>query len=140
MLCDDDVLENAELGEQTDILEGTGDALSGYHIGSEGDDLIVHTHILTGIGLFHFALRVVLNDRLAHEVYLAVGRLIDAGDAVDRGGLARAVRADKGDYLTLVDIEVQVIDGDNAAELHGYIFNMQNVFSHCPVPPFPCSF
>ena len=140
MLCDDDVLENAELGEQTDILEGTGDALSGYHIGSEGDDLIVHTHVLAGVDLFHLALRVVLDDSLTHEVYLAVGRLIDAGDAVERGGLACAVRADEGDYLTLVDIEVQVIDGDNAAELHGYIFNMQNVFSHCPVPPFPCSF
>ena len=43
----------------------------------------------------------------------------EAGDAVHERRLAGAVRADEADDLALADLEVDVVDGAQAAELHG---------------------
>ena len=79
---------------------------------------------------------MVANDRLAHEADLTVRRLIHAGDGVERGGLARAVGTDERDDLALVDLKAQVVDGDDAAELHRNIVKTQNVLAHFSPPPF----
>ena len=136
MLCNEDVFKHGELREQPDILECSRNALGGYHVRRVGHDVPVHAHILARVEFFHLALRVILSDDLAHEFDLAVRRLIYAGNAVEGRGLAGAVRADKRDDLALVHVKIQVVDGDNAAELHGDVFNMQYVFSHCLSPPF----
>ena len=48
---------------------------------------------------------------------LARGRLVDAGQHVEEGRLAGAVRADQADDRAARDREVDVVDGDEAAEL-----------------------
>ena len=136
VLCNEDVFKHGELREQPDILECSRNALGGYHVRRVGHDVRVHAHILARVEFFHLALRVILGDDLAHEFDLAVRRLIYAGNAVEGRGLACAVRTDKCDNFALVHVEIQVVDGDNAAELHGDVFNMQYVFSHCLSPPF----
>jgi hypothetical protein len=54
-------------------------------------------------------------DVLAVERDLALARLEQARDRAERGGLARAVRADEGDDLALLDVEVDAVQrGDGA--------------------------
>ena len=53
---------------------------------------------------------------LAVENDAAVGRLEDAGEEVDHGGLAGAVRADQRVARTFLDRERKVMGGNNAAE------------------------
>ena len=136
MLCNQHVLKHGQLGEQADILEGTGNALVSDHVRRVRNHIAVQPHVLPGVELFHLAVGKVFHNGLPQEIDLAVGGLIHAGDAVEGRGLAGAVGADQSHDLPLVDIQVQVIDGHNAAELHGHIFNMQHVLSHCLPPPF----
>ena len=42
-----------------------------------------------------------------------VADLLEAGDASQRGGLAAAGRTDQADELAVVDLEVEVVDGDD---------------------------
>ena len=75
---------------------------------------------------------------LPSKLNLAVGRLVDAGDAVEGRGLAGAVGADEGHYLAAVDLQREVVDGDDAAELHGDVLHVQdvfNLFAHFAAPP-----
>ena len=136
VLCNQHVFKHGELGEQADILEGTGNALIGNHVRGMGNRLIVHAHVLPGVELFHLAPGEIFHNGLAQKIDLAVGGFIHAGDTVEDRGFSGAVGADQRHNLTLVHIQVQVIDGHNAAELHGHIFNMQHVLSHFLLPPF----
>ncbi len=79
--------------EQLDVLEGTGDA--------ECRDL-VRRHV---------------GDVGAVEAEPARGRLVDAAHQVEDGGLARAVGADDGEDLALLDGEAHAVDGADAAEV-----------------------
>ena len=54
----------------------------------------------------------------------AFGRLVEAGDAVEDGGLAGAVRADQGGDVALA-AEGEIVDGDEAAEAHGQMLDAQ---------------
>ncbi len=54
--------------------------------------------------------------RTPPEVDRPVGRLGQAGDDVEEGGLAGAVRADEADDRALRDVEVDRAHGDQAAE------------------------
>ena len=139
MLCYKNIFKYGELGKQAYILEGTRDPLIGDLVRRVGHDITVHSHVLPGVAFFHLAVGEIFNNRLTVEIDLAVRRLIHAGNAVERGGFACAVRANQSDNLSLIYIQIQVVDGHNAAELHGNIFNMQHVFSHCLLPPFSLS-
>ena len=55
---------------------------------------------------FHLPLGVIFNDLLPAEPHRAVGGLIDAGDHIERRGLARAVGANECHNLPLVDLQV----------------------------------
>src|SRR4029077_17969480 len=57
---------------------------------------------------------------------VAAGRLEEAGYDVERRGLARAVRPDQADDLALAHLEIEIGDGNKAAEMHGYVLNRQN--------------
>src|SRR5262245_3288858 len=60
----------------------------------------------------------------------ALGRLVETGDAIEHRGLAGAVWSDqRGDLATLGD-ERQVIDGDETAEAHGEMLDVQHGISH----------
>ncbi len=62
----------------------------------------------------------------------AVGRPVEAGDAVEHGGLAGAVRADDGGDVAGARLERQVVDRLQAAEAHGQVGDRQH-------QPRPCA-
>ena len=81
MLGDEDVIEDRQIREEADVLEGPGDA-----------------ELRDGI-------RSVPTEITAVELHGAGGRGIDAGDTVKRRRLAGTVRPDQGDDLAAVDLE-----------------------------------
>ncbi|MPN06209.1 hypothetical protein SDC9_153465 [bioreactor metagenome] len=107
-----------------DVLERPRDAKLCHHIrrGVYG----MRVHILLGVfarvELLHLAARMICHDGLAVERDLPVRGVIDTRNAVERGGFAGSVGSDEGDDLTLINLQREVVDGDDAAELHGYVF------------------
>ena len=53
---------------------------------------------------------------LPSKKYVAGVEGVDAGDALDQGGLAGAVVADEGGHLAGVDVEVDVVQDLHGAE------------------------
>ena len=53
----------------------------------------------------------------------ALGRLVEAGDAVEHRRLAGAVRPDQRGDVAAADGEGEVVDGDQAAEAHGQVLD-----------------
>src|SRR3954447_26658692 len=105
VLCDEEVLEHGHAREQPDVLEGAG------HPRLPGDAVAGQA--------FEEESRAVLLVERDHSL----GRLVEAGDAVENGGLAGAVRADDGGDVAAAGPEGQVGDGDEAAEAHGQVFD-----------------
>ena len=136
----ENVIEHRHGLKQADVLERSCNAHLRDVVRGVRDDVGIELLAVARVELFHLALRVIFDDRLAAELDLAVRGLVDARDAVERGRFAGAVRADERDDLTLVDIHREVVDGHNAAKLHGDVFNVQNRFSHCARLPSMCSF
>ena len=136
----ENVIEHRHGLKQADVLERSCNAHLRDVVRGVRDDVGIELLAVARVELFHLALRVIFDDRLATELDLAVRGLIDARDAVERGRFARAVRADERDDFALIDIHREVVDGYNAAELHGDVFNVQNRFSHCARLPSMCSF
>ena len=82
MLGDHEVFEHGHAGEQADVLEGA------RHLGMLRDAEIVHA-----LEQEFAAVRMAQHDH-------ALGRLVEAGDAVEDRGLAGAVGADeRGDVV-----------------------------------------
>ena len=138
MLGDEYIVEHGLGLPQADVLERARHAELGDPVGRrvEHGQLNEFSGLLALVILLHLALRMVADDRLAHEADLTVRRLIHAGDGVERCGLARAVGTDERDDLALVDLKAQVVDGDDAAELHRNIVETQNILAHFSPPPF----
>ncbi|MPN08093.1 hypothetical protein SDC9_155370 [bioreactor metagenome] len=86
--------------------------------------------VFARIEFFHLAARMVGDNGLSVELNQAVRRVIDAGHTVESRRLARAVRADERDDFALIDLQRKIVDSDNAAELHGYIFKAQYILRH----------
>ena len=140
MLGDEHIVEYRQGTEQPDVLEGAGDSLPGNLIGGVADHPGILAVVLAGVIGLHLPLGVVGDNDLPQQGDLPVGGLIHAGDAVKRGGLARAVGADEGGDLPLIDLHGQIVDRHHAAELHGDVVQPQYVVSHCPHLPLPRSF
>jgi hypothetical protein len=66
-----------------------------------------------------------------NEPHHAGGRLVEAGDAIEDGGLARAVRADQCGDVAAFGCERQVVDGDNAAKAHREMIDGEDVTVDC---------
>ena len=94
---DEDVFEDGEAAEEADVLEGAGDA--------GAVDLE---------GLF-------ADEGFSGESDVAGGGAVDAGDDVEGGGFAGAVGADEAEELALVEREVEVVEGFEAAEVEGEV-------------------
>src|SRR4029079_10229693 len=90
---DEDVLERGHVLEEADVLERAADAAR------------------------RDRMRRLAGDVLAEERDPARGRLVDPGEHVEERRLAGTVRADQRDDLLSRDREVDVVDGDEAAEL-----------------------
>ena len=101
---DHHILQHRHRVKQPDILEGAGDP---------------GVHHLVGLQPL---------QRGAREGDAAAGGLIVGGDDVKQGGLTRAVRADKAKDLRLVNMEADVVDGPQAAKLHGDVLHLQDDF------------
>src|SRR5271163_444081 len=99
MLGDDQIFENRHPGKQAHILEGAGDT------SLPGDLEPVHPFE---------------QQRFAVDVHdeTANARLVEAGKAVEDGGLAGAVRSDNGGDLAGIGSERQIVDRDQPAEAH----------------------
>ena len=59
------------------------------------------------------------------QAQAAFARFVEAGDAIEHGGLAGAVRPDQRGDLALSRVERQVIDRDQAAEAHGQMLDLE---------------
>ncbi len=97
-----------------------------------------------GVALEHHGNVAVLGRLVVHhlaaDAQLALGDVFQAGDHVERRGLAAARRADQDDELAVGDVEVNAVDGQRAIwEALGD--PIQNDVSHCLsfVPESPAS-
>src|SRR5579883_332510 len=99
VLGDEQILERRHAREKADVLEGAGDA---------GE--------LRDAEAFHLLEQHA--PAVAMQGEAAGARLVEAGDAVEDGGLAGAVRADdRGDLVAIGDGR-EILDGDEPAEAH----------------------
>ena len=132
VLCGEHVVEHRHALPKPNVLEGACNAELGHLIRRriDGVNRNVFIRVFACIELLHLAARVVCHDGLVVELNQPVGGVVDTGNAVKRGRLTRAVRADERDDLALIYLKGQVVDGDDAAELHGYMLHAQNVFRH----------
>src|SRR6266540_77787 len=99
----EDVLERSHVVEEADVLKGPRHA--------ERRDFV----------------RRQTGDRPAVEVDAARGRLVHAGEDVEEGRLAGAVRPDEADDLSARDDEVDVVDGDQPSELLPDVDRLEDV-------------
>ena len=86
------VLDDAHIGDEFDMLESARDAESGD------------------------VARLRIADRAAVEKDVAGGQRQDAGDQVENGALARAVRADQRDDLPCCHGKIHGVDGSQPTE------------------------
>ena len=82
--------------------------------------VLAHGHVrIQGVALEDHGDVAVLGGHVVHElavdVQLAGGDLLQAGHHAQRGGLTAAGRANKHNELAVGDVEVEVLDGEDAA-------------------------
>ena len=102
MQADLDVVDDAHLLEQTDVLEGAG-----------------HAHPVDLIGLF---------ARRGHSIDQdgAAGGLVNIGQQVEHRGLTGTVGADQAGDLVAADHQVEAIHGGQAAKIDAQLTDIQN--------------
>ena len=130
VLGDQQIFQHRHALEQADILEGARDArllrhqIVGHALEQEQHAVAARRRCVAAVGqgaeLVPYA-RVAVSQRDA-----AFGRLVEAGNAVEHGGLAGAVRADQRGDLARAGVERQGVDGDEAAEAHGEVLDAQD--------------
>jgi hypothetical protein len=100
------ILPDAELAEQPDVLKCAGNPARHPHMRGKGGDVLVAQQDLAG------------RDRK------------QAADEIDDRRLAGAVRPDQAEHLALRNPEIEAVDGADAAEM----FTQPLEFEHCPAP------
>ena len=88
------VIQRCHIGEQPDILEGTGDAQAVDLVGGHSLDVD------------------------AVDQHATPGGLVHTGKQVENGGLARAVGADEAGDLSGANRNVEAVHGGEAAEVN----------------------
>ena len=96
--ADQDILQRRQIAKQADGLIGAIDARGGHPVRREPV------------------------DALAGEPDLPVVRRVELHDAVEHRGLAGAVRADDRMDRAVLNLELEAVDGDQAAEALGHLF------------------
>src|SRR5437879_4427628 len=116
VLRDHQIFERGHAGKQPDILEGARD------LALFGTPEIVQP------------LELDFSAVIVRQSHSTAGWLVEAGDAVEHGGLAGAVRPDqRGDHAPL-GAKRQIVDGDNAAEAHRQMIDPENAIAAHPWP------
>ena len=115
---------------ETDVLESTRNPQLCDLIRCGGQDVLagISILVLSLVDFDVFPAGVGADHGLSHKLDQAVGGLIDTCDTVERCGLSGSVGADERDDLSFGNIQCQVVDRNDAAELHGHIFQMQGDF------------
>ena len=93
--ADQDVFHGGQIGEQTDVLIGPGNPVA--------DDLI----------------REQAHQRVVIQTDIADFRAVKTRDAIKKGGFAGAVGSDDTVDALLFDLDIQVLNSDESAELFG---------------------
>ena len=112
MHADEHVLQNAHLVEQALVLEGARDSQCGDRVRGASDQ---------------FGAAVI-------EGNAARGCAVQPADHVERGGLARAVRADQPGDLSVLDDQIQLLQRTQPAERHRQAADLEQ---RHPSPPRP---
>ncbi len=99
MLRHQQVLNHRHLAEQTHVLEGTHHAHAGYLLARQS-----------------FKVLIAQQDGAAR-------RLVKTGQAVEDRGFSRTVRANQRDNLFLIQIQIHVVDRQQAAKPHHQAVN-----------------
>ena len=102
------VFQRGHAGKQADVLEGAGDVRRRGHA-EIGHAVEVE---LLAIGMRH-------GEQPG-------GRLVEAGDAVEHRGLARAIGTDEAGDVAARGGEIQVVHGGEAAKAHSQMIDAQN--------------
>ena len=92
-----DVVQDAQVFKEADILKGPGDAGRGDAVGGPGADV------------------------LALKENPPLGDAKDPGDEIEDGGLAGAVGADEAHQLPFLHLQGKIGDGLEAAEMVGEV-------------------
>ena len=100
--ADAHVVLHRHVVEQADVLERAGDAQ------------------LVGLDGVHARGVLAVDQHRAHR------GLVDLGQQVEHGGLARAVGADQAGDLRLADDQVEILNGLQAAEFDAQVARLQN--------------
>ena len=87
-------------------LEGEGHVIINGHVGIERVVLEDHGDVAV--------LRGDVVHELAVDIKLALGDLFQTGDHAERRRLAAAGRADEDDKLPVFDVQIELLDGDDA--------------------------
>ena len=126
VLGNENILKNSQIAEETDILEGTGQAHFGDLIRrfAEGGLPCEFFHIAAKIIMLGTAGGMLAQIGPAIEIQAAIGGGIDPRHHIKGGGFAGAVGADEGHDLALAHFHRKVIHGYHAAELHCHIFQL----------------
>ena len=95
------IFQNGHAGEEADVLEGAGYAAV--------DDFM----------------RFLAHHGFAIEAHVPFGHLVYAGDQVEDGGLAGAVRSDDAEDFPFVYVEGHIGNSGEATELFHYVFHFQ---------------
>ena len=143
MLGDHQILQHRHAGKQPDILEGAGDARlrRNLEIGHAFQQKQVAGRGLAMAGAGRGQRRHIgrRGNAGAGQRKTSFRRLVKAGDAVEDGGLARAIGADQRGDVAASGLEGQRVDGDKAAKPHGEVFDNQQGIglpAHQPCPSF----
>src|SRR5205814_9741669 len=80
-----------------------------------------------------------VEQRAAVENDLAGGRIVEPAEAIEERRLAGAVRADEADDGAALDVEAELVEGDNAAEVNREIAHAQQGSLHGASVLSPCS-
>src|SRR5258708_18857771 len=93
----------------------------------------------SGDALFRHLARLRAGDLLAVKDDSAARRREQAGDAVEKSGLARAVGADQGEDLAALDRKANAVHRDQAAEALGELGQHEDVFGGANLAHPACS-
>ena len=99
--ADQKVLQNSGVLKEFDVLKGAGNTQPG-------------NLVRWLIGQSQRALRPSKVDH-------ACGRVVDAADQVEDGGLACPIGADQGEDFAALDVEADLVDGQHAAKAHAQV-------------------
>ena len=141
MLGDQQILQHGHAGKQTDVLERAGDPrllrhqIVGHALEQEQRAVRPNHAALAARG--EVFKRAPHRRIAAMQRETPLGRPIKAGDAIEYGGLAGAVRPDQCRDRAAPDLERQIVDGDETAEAHRQVFDTEHgggVLCHQPWP------